>query len=307
MGKDPKPNKTIHDLMKDIDNGLYVIPHFQRGYEWTPSMISDLLVSVLQDYFAGLLLFWELDQKAASKDKWDSLWGLSESKNPSFAILDGQQRLASLYYTIYGPPIKLPGRNSYYLFFIDLAKYLNGDFENAIRYYYTSKYLTQEEIKEKKNNWLDDGIFPLRLFSDRKFIDEKFNEWKRAYALKFVKNRSDIDELDQVRDSIGRAVSSILNYEFITHTLSAERDLSDICSIFARINQKGMKLSTFDLMNAFLYPKGIALRKLWEEEENEKFKNVDPDFNEYRVYKINVVIKTRILFVKIHILFDSRG
>ena len=66
------------------------------------------------------------------------------------------------------------------------------------------------------------------------------------------------------------------------YPLSSERDLHDICNIFARVNSKGMKLSTFDLMNAFLYPRDIRLRKnLWENLDNEVLKSIDSGMNEY--------------------------
>ena len=56
--------------------------------------------------------------------------------------------------------------------------------------------------------------------------------------------------------------------------MGKDRSLYDVCSIFARINQKGLRLSTFDLMNAFLYPKGIALRKDFEDLNYEILKRI---------------------------------
>ena len=43
--------KNVSELMKDVDSGGYVIPYFQRGFEWEPSMTSELFQSILQDYY----------------------------------------------------------------------------------------------------------------------------------------------------------------------------------------------------------------------------------------------------------------
>ncbi len=282
MNIDPRPNKTVRELLTDIKDGEYVIPHFQRGYEWTPSMVADLIVSIIQNYFSGLLLFWQINPEVIKGEEWDPLWGAEKPKNPSFAVLDGQQRLASLYYAICGPPKKFPSRDSYYMFFLDLGKYISGLYEEAIFYRYFLRYINLDKIISRKDEWIKESVLPLRLLMDQRFIDSReFNNWIREYVRRFMKNKDDIDEYDQLRDSITGVVRGILNYEFVTYILGEDRELSDVCSIFARINQKGMKLSTFDLMNAFLFPKGVYLKKLWENLDDKDIREIDSNMNEY--------------------------
>src|SRR5260370_28114820 len=99
MAIHPGQDKTIERLLEAIHRGEYAIPYFQRGFEWTPNMVKDLFSSILANYFTGLLLFWELDSQKA-KEKLQEVWGAQLSENVYFAILDGQQRLSSLYYAI---------------------------------------------------------------------------------------------------------------------------------------------------------------------------------------------------------------
>jgi len=120
MPLDPKPYKPVRKLLEAIDNGEFVIPYFQRWFEW----VRELLVSIISDYFAGLILLWELDPEKAKDEKWDPIWGAEIGKNVYYAVLDGQQRLSSLYYAIYNPQKVFPNRKSYYLFFVDLKKSL---------------------------------------------------------------------------------------------------------------------------------------------------------------------------------------
>ena len=58
MAENPGIEK-IEDLLKNVHNGSFVIPYFQRSFEWWPSMVCDLVESILQKYYTGLILLWE--------------------------------------------------------------------------------------------------------------------------------------------------------------------------------------------------------------------------------------------------------
>lgn len=121
MAENPGTDK-VEDLLKNVHDGSYVIPYFQRGFEWRARMVCDLIESILQNYYTGLILLWELSSQEARSEKWDPVWGVEFKNTPKKAILDGQQRLASLYYAIYNPNKEFPNRKSYYVFFLNLNK-----------------------------------------------------------------------------------------------------------------------------------------------------------------------------------------
>lgn len=279
--------ETICDLVSKVNKGEYVIPHFQRGYEWNASMVCDLFESILQNYYSGLLLFWELDSEEASKEMWDPVWGAQKSERPAAAILDGQQRLASLHYAIYNPRNKFPGRKSYYQFFLNLDKIINKDYEAAVFSRYSSKHQSIDDLKKRKDRWIREGILPLAILSNRTYLSSnEFTEWLQNYVDK--KRESGVIPNSITSLYVSSVLGRILDYEFVTNTLGKDRDMQDVCSIFARINQMGMKLSTFDLMNAFLYPKKIELRKSWESLDNPKLKGVDSRMNEHLLRLISL-------------------
>ena len=289
MAEDPG-KASVGELVKAIHNGKYVIPYFQRGYEWEPSMVSDLFESILQDYYAGLILFWELDADRAKKEVWDPVWGAKKGNNPTQAILDGQQRLASLYYAIYNPQRKFPNRETYYRWFLNLDKCLNEEYEEAVYYRYSFHHHSMEELKARKDEWVKEGVVPLAILSDPQYlISQHFADWLQRYV-RIRRERGIIPETVTALQ-VSNLIQGIINYEFINTTLSKERDIHDICNIFARINQKGMRLSTFDLMNAFLYPHKISLRKRWEALDNKKLKEVDRNMNEYLLKLISLYIQ----------------
>jgi hypothetical protein len=293
MAENPGTEK-VNDLLAKVDDGSFVIPYFQRGFEWKPRMVCELVESILQNYFTGLLLLWELDIKQAQNEEWDPVWGAKRKNTPSVAILDGQQRLSSLYYAIYNPKKLFPNRNSYYIFFIDITKALNEELDESITYkFFFSNYQSWERLKADKDDWAETGIVPLAILSAKDPDDPKqdyidsveFTEWLDKYL---ELNQSKVPTSTTTL-KVYKVFSSILNYSFVFYPLSSNRDLHDICNIFARVNSKGMKLSTFDLMNAFLYPKDIKLRKdLWENLDNEALKGIDSGMNEYLLKVISL-------------------
>jgi hypothetical protein len=286
--------KSVESLLDDVDDGSYVIPYFQRGFEWEPSMVSDLFESIIQNYYTGLLLFWDLDSKKAKQGEWDPIWGATRETDPDKAVLDGQQRLSSLYYAIHNPEEKFPSRKSYYVFYIDIVNALNEEHEEAFDYQYYQKYRSWEDLREKREKWIETGKIPLPILSardpdnsDKKYIEsQEFREW----AQKFIEGNESKLVNDVQPWDVKDVFTEILSYNFVHYPLSSSRDMHDICNIFAKVNVSGMKLSTFDLMNAFLYPSGINLRKdLWEDLDNRALKEIDSNMNEYLLKVISLI------------------
>jgi hypothetical protein len=276
----------VRVLMNDVASGEYVIPYFQRGFEWEPSMVSELFISILQDYYTGLLLFWELNDHRAEQEQWDPVWGSNTAERPDKAVLDGQQRLSSLYYAVHNPEKRFPVRKSYYVFYVDLIKVLNDDYDEAIDYTWkTENYQSWTDLRANRDEWIESGQVPLCILSAEDpdqprgdYIDSaEFNKW----ATQFVEQRSgDLPENTQMWE-VREVFTDILNYNFVVYSLASERSMPDICNIFAKVNDTGMNLSTFDLMNAFLYPYDVRLRKeLWEGLANDQLKRIDTNMNE---------------------------
>lgn len=292
MVENPGTEK-VSDLLKYIHNGDYVVPYFQRGFEWESGMICDLIESILQEYYTGLILLWDLNPEDARNEKWDPIWGAELKNTPKKAILDGQQRLSSLYYAIYNPNKIFPNRKSYYVFFLDLNKILNKEYDDSVTYKYYSNYQTIKQIMDSNKNWIDSGIIPISILSatdfnypNKSYIDSK--DFDNDLSKYIEINKDQLPE-DITTHEVYRVLNGILNYTFVFYPLRDNRTLPDICNIFARVNAKGMRLSTFDLMNAFIYPKGVELRKdLWEKKTNEKLKEIDTNMDEYLLKLISL-------------------
>ena len=81
---------SLTTLLNRLKEGRYVIPDFQREFEWKPWDISELMRSIFLDYYIGSLLLWK-----GKKENFDSLscepiYGYQGSQNPEYIVLDGQ-------------------------------------------------------------------------------------------------------------------------------------------------------------------------------------------------------------------------
>ena len=96
----------INELMSDIHNQDLVLPEFQREYVWTLEQAKQLMVSLFRGYPTGSLLFW----KTTNPPELKNTSMLQDKLGATSVILDGQQRLTTLYLLIKGqiPPYYQP-------------------------------------------------------------------------------------------------------------------------------------------------------------------------------------------------------
>ena len=106
---------TIAEVMKDIAANKYVLPSIQREYVWDTTQIETLFDSIMRDYPIGAFLFWEIGKdKLGEYDFYEFLKNYHEKlsihnkkadlkgADSVTAVLDGQQRLTSLYIGLKG-------------------------------------------------------------------------------------------------------------------------------------------------------------------------------------------------------------
>ncbi len=96
----------IADILNNIDNKSLALPVFQRGYVWKRRQVKDLMNSLYHGYPVGALLTWTTRAELVPTR------GNSQERNAAVIdlLLDGQQRITSLYGVMRGsPPIFLMG------------------------------------------------------------------------------------------------------------------------------------------------------------------------------------------------------
>ena len=118
--------KALKDLLSEVHSRTMVLPDFQRDFVWEPGATQELIVSIANNYPAGSLLRVRDANRVFAAREFEGSPELQGYKH-TFLVLDGQQRLTSLYQAFYGV-----GEHRYYL---TLNKLLDGSyFEEAVFY-----------------------------------------------------------------------------------------------------------------------------------------------------------------------------
>ena len=128
----PTSNDTsLEQLMHDVSNGKIQLPDFQRGWTWDDDRIRGILASLTQGYPMGAIMHLGYGSESV-RFKYRTIEGVkAEDVVPEFLVLDGQQRLTSMYRATYSQdPVatitdkKKAIKRFYYL---DINKCLNDE------------------------------------------------------------------------------------------------------------------------------------------------------------------------------------
>lgn len=242
--------RALKDLLAEIHNRSMALPDFQRDFVWEPSATQELIVSIASSYPAGSILRVRDAKRVFAAREFEGAPALGSGKH-TFLVLDGQQRLTSLYQAFYGV-----GEHRY---FIDLRKLIGGvDFEEAISY----ERATTKRAKNRETFAVQaqELVLPLSVL---KGGAGGFLQW-----ILQVTNPMPVAERTSMLDALTRInemwIKSIDDYHFPVVTLSDTTEPDALCTIFETLNRTGMRLSVFELLTARFWPKNIKLRDLWE-------------------------------------------
>jgi hypothetical protein len=216
-------NVPITSLIEDIDMGKIGLPELQRPFVWPNVNVRDLFDSLYRGYPAGFLLFWKTGSEGGLKNIGTS----SKQYVPELAIVDGQQRLTSLYAVVKG------------------AEVLRANFK-------------KERIEIAFNPLTERfDVADAAIRKDRSYIPNISLLWSPGFDTtdfreEFLENLSSVRELTKedsrkIEKSINK-VRDLTAYSFTALTLNASVDEQTIAEVFVRINGKGKPLNQADFI-----------------------------------------------------------
>lgn len=269
-----KPDhRGLNTIVSWLKEGKYIIPDFQREFEWEPWDIQALMRSIFLDYYIGNLLLWKSKPENFKALSCEDIYGYSGDKRPEYIVLDGQQRLTALYYAFLAPDINLPRRSSRAFYFILVDRFMDEEYDEAFTYEWQNK-TSLKLMADPKEQYLKHK-FPLSVIGAGGW---HLSNWAQGYET-FWRNKA-----QEARDAGNLAEGEIAtqnadnanifgNYlndigqEYQISYIELDQDLAidKICDIFTQINSRGIRLDVFDLMNAILKPKNLQLKKMWRE------------------------------------------
>ena len=223
-----KVDYTLKKLVEDIDIGEIGLPDIQRPFVWPSSKVRDLFDSMYRGYPIGYFLFWENGFPGEHK----VIGTGQKQKAPRLLIVDGQQRLASLYTVTKAVPI------------------VSKDFRHArIRIAFNpieERFEVTNPVIEKDVEWISDisEIWKPEM-SSYTFINKFLN---RLGANRLGANREIADEeRTKIANSITR-LEKLLDYPLTALEISSSVDEDRVAEIFVRINSKGTPLNQADFI-----------------------------------------------------------
>jgi len=218
----------LESLLSQIDSGSMLLPEFQRGYVWNRDQVRGLLRSLYLGYPVGGLLVWETETSP------EDVRGTDIAVGNRTLLLDGQQRLTTLYGVVRGRP----------------PKFFEGDPNTFLGLRFSVEDETFEFYSPAKMKGDPTWIDVTRLFQEeglKPFIDEfSVPEYKDKFS-DYLKRLSEL--------------SNILKREFHLEKIVGKDKTTDVVvDIFNRVNSGGTKLSKGDLALAKISAKAPELR-----------------------------------------------
>lgn len=216
-------NYNLAGLIQQIDLGLIGLPDIQRPFVWKDTKVRDLFDSMYKGYPVGYFLFWANANIEGTK----GIGTVAKQKHPSLLIVDGQQRLTSLYAVIKGQEV------------------IRENYEKANIIIAFNPLEEKFEIPDatiRKNPRYYHNIS--RVWSPEADIFEITDDFIERLSL--VKELEK-EEVKKIRKSFNN-LKNLENYPFSALELSSEIDEEQVADVFVRINSQGKKLNQADFI-----------------------------------------------------------
>jgi uncharacterized protein with ParB-like and HNH nuclease domain len=243
---------TIAEAISNIEHGKYLLPSIQREFEWGHEKIEWLFDSIMRNYPISSFLFWRVEGSTKTdfkfygflRDYRERYKTHNEERNTQgvndfTAVLDGQQRLTSLYIGLRGSYAYRKPRvweeNSEKVYptrhlYLNILSPLKNEEDGRI---YEFKFLTESEYKKDTEKWFK--VADIYGLSD----DFEFNKYLDERELK--KNEFSYRSLSTLKNIIH-------SKQIINFFLETEQDIDKALNIFIRINSGGEPLNFSDLL-----------------------------------------------------------
>jgi uncharacterized protein with ParB-like and HNH nuclease domain len=248
---------TIKEAVENIENNKFLLPAIQREFVWSHAKIEWLFDSIMRNYPISSFLFWQVEGETKKGYRFYKFINeyregykthneeiSTDGINDFQAVLDGQQRLTSIYIGLKGSygyktyrrkwedtEHSIPTRHLY----LNISNELKDEEDGRI---YEFKFLKKDDTKEKDI-----------------FIDNKSIIWFKIGKVLELQNLSSFNRFireyefdDFAIDTLSRLQEVIHSDRLINYFLEKEQDLDKALNIFIRINSGGEPLNFSDLI-----------------------------------------------------------
>lgn len=266
--------RNLYEILKDVNSGKIQLPDFQRGWVWDDDRIKGVIASVAKSFPIGAVMLLETgNENIRFKTKpVEGVLGLNGTK-PEMLILDGQQRITSLYQAIMTNRV-VNTRNSkgYEIkrwYYIDMVKALDtdSDLEEAIFSINENKIITENIGRDiildlsTEENEFKNLMYPVSMV-------DNYDEWRTKFIEYWDYDRDKIKFWNEFEKKI---IKGFNGYNLPVIVMKKENTKEAVCQVFEKVNTGGVSLTVFELLTASFASDGFDLKADWEDIKN-KFK-----------------------------------
>jgi len=259
----------LNDILRHISEGKTQLPDFQRGWVWDDERIQGLLASIAVSYPIGAIMLLETGNEEV-KFRPRPIMGAMPNGYPEFFILDGQQRLTTLFQTLYTDKVveTIDARNKkikrWYYFDIQKSIDPQSDIEDSILSIPEDKRITKDfgrevifscETEEKE---FENLVFPVN-----KML--RSTDWFNKYMKYWNYNQQKIELFQEFQ---AKVIKRFETYQLPVIKLFKHNPKEAVCQVFEKVNTGGVSLTVFELLTATFAADEFNLREDWEERKS---------------------------------------
>ena len=266
----PKSLDTeLSELMRDVTSGKAQLPEFQRSWTWDDGRIRGILASLSQGYPMGAIMRLEYGNEEV-KFKYRPIEGVKNAtEKPDYLVLDGQQRLTSMYRTTCSTdPVETKtdkGKDIKRFYYLDIKKCLD---DNEDRYDAILPVPEDRRIKTDFDREIvldlstreleyEHEMFPINIIFDSSARED----WADGYKEYHDYDKTFTERYKAFRTNV---IETITGYKLPVITLGRETPREAVCKVFENVNTGGVALTVFELVTATFATYEFDLRADWE-------------------------------------------
>lgn len=215
---------SVQNLVSSVESGALRLPDLQRPFVWEKVKVRDLVDSIYRGFPVGELMFWnvpgDIETKAIGTQK--------KTQSSKAQIVDGQQRLTSLYVIVTGHPV------------VD-EDYRRDRIRIAFNPF-TERFEVAGAALEKSPEWIADisNVF-----------EDPFKA-RRGFRERYSVAHEITEEIDDRLERIFGKLYELRNFSFTVVELQSTVDRETVAEIFVRINSEGVNLTQADFILTWL-------------------------------------------------------
>lgn len=256
----------LHTLLEEVEDGSAQLPEFQRGWVWPERHIASLLASISQGYPVGTVMMLRTGGQVRFKER--PVEGATPAPGvvPERLILDGQQRLTSLFQALrLGAAVRTQDSRRRPVsgwFYLDMRAALNpaADREESIYFVPEERVVYNFRREPVRDLSTREKEYEAHFFPIHRALDPQ--EWWMGWQEYWDYDRDRIMFWNEFQRQV---VNHFTTYQVPIIELGKATPREAVCQVFEKVNTGGVTLTVFELLTASYAADEFDLRRGWDE------------------------------------------